>query len=543
MRRMIPSALFLCFLVGTSLFVGPSKAKADPSLNVWAAEGWRIETSDDVIDTATAFYGEQYVQLGAYVNSGIVSGLTGAFVLPSGINETWGSDAPAFIDWNAPGSTLGFAATNSVGAGENFHFGASRLRTLVPITSAVDVTRAISDPVFTQDVVTRTVTATLNVPGGALSGYDILQVELSEWNQAEGISATVTDANIPGAFWGGNGSYAANAAGLSGAYEFVMEVEFTRSGPAGQTQIGDLYYKPGITVSYMNQTGWTGSTGSTVSQDFGGGLVATVFTAGVVDFSSQKNSNVTQLLMTPIATADNSAAAPEEITLVRVQRQTISGHMVHEFFVEVDGNNLVGGTVTTPGAGGNTYKMVPDDDRDLEFWCESTNAGDLAAFTAGEYIIKLEGADGIEQTYKVTLTGDFPDEFPTLDQPMGFATANPRPTISWNDPNDLNVNFALLEMWTGGYDEEEIELIPGTDLMSFTPSEDLNLGGAMMWVVFGSVVDGTVNAEEAGGPTGVQFLAGFATGTDSYMNVVPEPATLALLGLCGLTLIRRRRSA
>jgi len=524
------------FLVGTSLFVGPSKAKANPLLSVWAAEGWEIETSDDVISTATTFYGDKYVHLGPYVDSGTVSGLTAAFALPNGINDMW-VDVPAFMDWNAP--TLEFAATHSLGAGENFYFGVSRLSTLVPITSAVDVTRAISDPVFTQDVVTRTVTATLNVPGSALSGYDILHVDLSEWNQAEGISMTVTDANIPGAFWGGNGSYAADANGLSGAYEFVMEVQFTRSGPVAQTQIGDLYYKPGIAVSYMNQTGWSNSTGSTVSQDFGGGLVTTVSTAGVVDFSIQKNSNVTELRMNPIAAANNSAAAPGEIVLVRLQRRTLSGHMVHEFFVEVDGNNLVGGSVTTPGAGGNTYKMVGYDEG-WEFWCESTNAGDLAEFTAGEYIIKIEGADGNEQTYKVTLAGDFPNEFPVLDQPMGFETTEPRPTLSWNDPNDPDVNFALFEMEMGGYDED-IDLIPGTDPMSFTPSEDLDLGGAFMWVVFGDIVSGTVSAEEAGGPTGVEFLSGFATSTDSYMNVVPEPASAGLLAAGACLLLRRRR--
>ena len=534
------ASLLACVCAGT-MFSGVSRAAAQTAeVGFFANRGWGYYTSSDVIGAATTHYGEYYLHTGGWVSDAPVSGLSGRSVLPGGMWECW-MDQQSYAGWDGPNDTFEVSSTVAeIPVDSNFSFGIDLPVTKTAYAGPVTVTRQISDAVLTGDIQTRTVTATVDVTG-SLSGYDVLHVQLPEWSQAEGISTAITSSTYDNTnfFAGGEGFVSTNPGALSGLYTFEMTVDITRSGQWTQAQTGDLFYKPGIQVNYGNQTPWTQTTDTTREHNFGDGMIVTIEAGETVNFNGQRNYNTQNLSLEPVIAVAGSAAAPTQIFLTVDKMTSITGLETHEFWCSVEGENMVGGSVTRQG--GTTYEMVCDryeGDSGMEFYVASTNASELAEFTTGTYIVKVLGDDGNTQTFSIDLTGETPTDSPTFDQPMGFETTDPRPTVTWSASADPDVNFAVSGMEASDFEEEV--LLGAGDPRSFTPSRDLEQETAFMWAGFLDFVSDTVDAAE-GTADGVPFMAGYTAFTQSYISVVPEPASIMLLAAGAIGLVRRGR--
>jgi hypothetical protein len=262
------------------------------------------------------------------------------------------------------------------------------------------------------------------------------------------------------------------------------------------------------------------------------GVDATFGSAATVDFSGSSSVNWNPSLGAVVAGVGE--ATPTSIWVGRGKRTSLSGTDIHSFEVDIMGNNIVAGTITTPGGAAYGLRFHEDEWR---FERYSATASDLAELGPGTYQIALTGSDGGVRYFTVDLPAkDLPTDSPAFDQPMGFETTNVRPTLSWKESADPHANKTVLEV--RGVDEEQwhfFQLLDKTDT-SFTPTEDLPLSGYIGTVAYVDGWQGTM-------PEGASLEIFFLNGRDTYFNVTPEPATLALLaaGACALRVLRRRR--
>ena len=541
--------LALCSCVGAMVLAASQAAAQTPSVGVWTYRGPDLWNSAGAIDATTTIYGSRHLGFfGSVANAPVA--LSGRITVPGGFSYL-SMEQPMYIGWDGATDTLTLSTPGEVAPGDDVIISIDLPFSRVSYQPGVyappiGATRAMGNPVLTADVQTRSLALTLDIPAGSLSGYDSLSVFLPDYSQADGVAATVTGAPLvaPSFAWGGgNALYATAAPGsLAGAYAFDLDVEFTRVGEVSQAQMGNLYYTPAVYVLYAREVGSSSSTPTSLELDLGDGFAATFEAPEIVSFQSHGNSYRPMMIFDFVAAAADAPAQPEHIAVGVGRTTSITGLETFEFWCEVEGANIVGGAVTTPGS--QTYEIMLDEGDQLECSIESTVPGDLSEFTPGTYIVEVRGSDGNSQTYSIDLTGGMPSQRPIFDQPPGFETPERRPTVSWADPTDPNVSHCVFEIMQHegdvGYEEDDVWLDPIQDDMEYTPTEDLVNGGVIVSAAFADVVTGTVDAAE-GTMLDVSFTAGYFRGVDSYMNVIPEPATLSLLALGGLALLRRRR--
>ena len=544
--------LVTCVFGGIVSLGAPEASAQTPDVYSQTSRRWEFITSADTLDATAAIYGHPAVEWYGQVLTAPVA-LSGQIAMPDGLMD-WQTEDPAYFAWDGPTKVLTHRPVAEFMPGDSWNFRIHEPPSRVAYAGGFKMTRAISDPLLTADDQTRAVTVTLDIPAGSLSGYDALRVELSDWYRTEGIAMEVLGGTYDTtAFSGSNGWFQASVdpGALAGTYAFDLEVRLTRNGELSQPQMGDLYCKPQVKVYCVRQTPWTQSTGTEVTHNLGGGMAATLKTSETAHFMSRQEYDVMELILDAVAVEPAAVAvgpaAPTEIWVAREQSTSVSGLDVFGFFCGVGGSRFVRGTVTTPG--NQTYEMeldLPlrsDDDISLDLEIESTDPAELAEFVNGVYVLEVWGTDGNVQTYSIELAGEMPSDRPVFDQPPGFETANRRPTISWSDPLDPDVSFCEFEIEAGHDDalSEDAWLDLSVDETSYTVSGDLSEGGWRLYADFGDLVFDTVDAAEGTMP-GVPFAAGYFHGTNSYMNVVPGPATLSLLGLGAVALIRRRRN-
>lgn len=543
-----PARAFLAVCVCSfAVFLDASQAAAQtPGVGSWISRRWTYSTSGDAFDAATTIYGWPSVNWGAWVNSAPVP-LTGRFVAPAGLVE-WYAEQPTYHHWEAATQTLVLSSPGEVAPGDHWWFTLCEPGSARAYGGPVEVARTISDPVLTADVQTRTVTLTLDVPAGSLGGYDSLNVSMPEWLQSDLLGVTVLASRADASAFGGSGDwYSSNVdpGSLAGVYAFEFDVEFSRTGRLTQAQSGDLLCQAGAMVHYTRSNYDSQSSPTSVTHDFGGGMTATVQTPVPANLGGRRNWDMTELIFDPIAVSAGRAAQPEEIWLDKGQWTSVGGQEVFEFCCGVSGTNVLEGTVTTPG--GRTYRMELEIDEDgeggdeLDFSVETTDPADLAEFTTGSYVVEIRGTDGQTQTYTVDLTGQIPSDAPVFDQPPGLEADSPRPTVSWSAPADPSVNFCEIELEASDEDEEYWQELGPSDEMTFTPPEDLAEGGWFVYATYGNLVRGTVDSAD-GAVKDVSFVSGHFRGTDSYLNVIPEPATLTILALAAYLGVLGRRN-
>jgi hypothetical protein len=201
------------------------------------------------------------------------------------------------------------------------------------------------------------------------------------------------------------------------------------------------------------------------------------------------------------------------------------------------GTNIIEGTITSPGPGFVVYDLQPDTD-DKSWWLDfsSTDEGKLAGFTAGTYNLALKGSDGVTRNFTILGPDEVvPTDMPQFTQAMGFDTTDKRPTIGWVASTDGNVTKNYMEISSDKDGAYEFEGMLDKTVLFHEQPEDLGLGAWYVTVAYSKHTETTTG--------GVPLDIDFATYTNAYFNVTPEPATLALLaaGACAIRVLRRRR--
>jgi len=503
-----------------SLGVGGALA-ADPQANVRAEDSWWADTSGDSFPASPTRWERGYM-LWYNVPSGTVPGAGASIRLPAGMDEVW-CETASYFDWDGAASTSGVRAVADLSG--QLVLGIDAVPTFAVETPPFSAARSISDPVLASDVEIRTVTLDLTV-SASLAGYNWFNVDLLwPWSIPEGLSYRVLEPGPPptGFSGGADGHYdASDPAALGpGLYPFTAEVEITRSGDLTEIAMGGhLYHKPASSGFYGTSTPVAPVTGTEIVVTIAPGVDATFTAAGTTEFTG--GSGVVRGVQFEPIVAGMGPATPRFFEVVRSERMSLSGTALHGFGLSIQGDNIVAGTVTTPGHA--LYDIQFDEDE----WCFDRNSAteaDLAEFVAGTYEIALKGSDGVVRDFTVVLADKaLPAETPVFTQPMGFETIDRRPTVCWQQPTDPNVSAAFFEIWSLGGDYDFGEFRDPTETC-YTPAEDL-AHGAYLLTPFFVVRDEGTTAE------GVPYASNYATGTDAYFNVVSS-ALLTWTGTAG----------
>jgi len=544
-RLLVVSAVLLTGVVGVPAVSETQVFAEIPKAQVSVHEGLWASVPGDSYTASSATLWEYGFDLSYNVQSGTVTGPAAQITLPSGLSDVW-SRSPGLGHINWTGATLTGTWPGVPADGLRMEVGAIPPYVFVGAAPPVSFSRTISDsPVFTDDDETRTVKLDVTVNSSLAAGTWFNANLVVSWDMPQGMAYTVSAPTLPlpagfseNLEQPGNYYYSGPSALGAGTYHFEADVQFNRSGELAKAAMpGGLYYKPESGVNYGVSTNVAPVNGGTSIVITTAGAVATFSSQTPTDFTG--NANVSNGLELGGVVAGVGEATPSHIWVSRIKGTSISGTTLHSVSVEVMGDNIIEGTITSPGPGFVVYDLQYDT-YDKSWWLDfsSTDEGDLDGFAAGTYNLALKGSDGVTRDF----TADLPDKavptgnMPQFTQTMGFDTTDKTPTIGWLAATDENVDVNYMEMWSdkdGAY--EFGGMFEKGDVLSHTPTEDLGLGA---WYVMVAYVDHT---ETTTG--GVPLEIDFATYTNAYFNVTPEPATLALLaaGACALRILRRRR--
>lgn len=523
-RRASAAALFMALVLSTAVSTTASADPA-PSLSVRASRNVEFRSADDVLNATTASFAEWAVQWGVYPNTNDPLDLTVQLGVPTGTPWSWSGPASSYQNRSASAGTLTRRTIAPVSGG-GWWGGAELPGTRAGYSGPVTVSRSMSNPVLSGDSVMRTLTIELDITPGSMAGMEEVAVMLPNWENIEGLSTTVVGSTYDTSAFVSNGSdwygYSGDPALLGGTYTFELDLAIERSGPLAQAAVGDLYHKPPVHVAFGDFTGNT-TTGTPVGSallNLAGGMSVAVKPSTPAFFNMDAFDRTTLNLGTVVAQA-NSPAAPSEILFV-VGRNSAPGFgHVYEAVLSVTGENLVGGSLTTPGA--QTYPIDLDTyngETELDFNIISTDMADISEFVPGVYTLRIWGGDGVAQTYNLTLAGELPTDNPDIDLPLNAVVTEAQPTLTASTSTDPDVNLAVFGVESA--DEsfyDEVFLDPASDPMALTPSQPLPEGGVEASAIFAEAVESLVSANE-GTVLDVPLLTAFYTRTATSFNAV-----------------------
>ncbi len=489
------------------------QTRESPMAWVDACAEMDTRTSSDAISADPRLW-----ETGYYLNfnSGWALPITTAsaeITLPNGITDDVWSSAPAYLQWDDADSSLTCLFIDPIMGWASV--GVTTEPLFLHEASAVSAVRQTVPPILTDDVQTQTVTVVLTVES-PLDGIDSVSVFMPvDWMVPEGLSYAVTPGTIPAGFSEGwqPGIFAADDPStlvVGQTYQFVVDIEVARSGGMSQAAMGDLLHKPGIEIECGRQTGTASAVGVEITIGVDEGVAATFRSGEPVVFEAQARKTH-RLRFECIAAATGPPTITSDIMIGRLKRDSLHGPVMYEFFVDMDGENVTGATLTTPGGTPYEMELYLEDSVEIEFWYESANEADLADFGPGTYQIDLVGGDGGVVSYSVDLAeGTYPTQMPQFDLPMGYETDDRTPLISWQPVSDPAIDTVYFEIEQNGGDfDDEVE--SGTAATGYTPDQELDLGAYMLWLAFVDSDTGTTN--------GADYFSFWGTEATSFINI------------------------
>lgn len=146
--------------------------------------------------------------------------------------------------------------------------------------------------------------------------------------------------------------------------------------------------------------------------------------------------------------------------------------------------------------------------------------------------ITIYGSDNnpdFENPGDVTLELSVLDTSFTTDEANWLESSSGNP---WNNPGgDFGPAVASSVVAGGTFDEDDTIVFSSADLDTAIQNA---LGGELALIVRGPAIEATGNGRD------IVWLKGSTADNVPELNIVPEPASLALFGLGGLALLRRR---
>lgn len=380
---------------------------------------------------------------------------------------------------------------------------------------------------------TQTVRVDLTVTS-PLTGYNFLNVTpVDQWNRLPNvqynlISSACSDPNVFSVSQDGWSFSANNVSQLGpGTYTFTSEIQVTGAGPLAS---GALYHKPQTSVTVGNWSAYAtdpNTPGPSIIHHYSDPNVAIDFlSSGTFDYTGGLGDEKRAVLDAVVEKV--GAPVVTNISAGRFTRKTISDLITYSFSLDVDGRNIVDGSIVTPQ--GQSYALrrdydtsnpeqpeaVPDPNASWSFNREAPSANDLYDFTAGVYQIHLTGSNGATFNTSVTLGPLIDPNTPTITRHDKASTTDTTPTITWDAPPGTSTG-TIFELWNDTVDEEFEQLNPASQQNWFQVTSPLDYGGYSTSLAYvNSFMTGT-NAQ------GIPYQSGVLNMADSYFNVVPGP--------------------
>jgi len=191
--------------------------------------------------------------------------------------------------------------------------------------------------------------------------------------------------------------------------------------------------------------------------------------------------------------------------------------------------------------------MAYDDDEEdeglgevtFDMWAGYMPPADLAAlgFVSGTYGFTFHGPSGETLTTDVAMTFETPTQIPNiLDPANGEQDVPLDKTVMWDSVWDAEVDGIFLDLEDGDETWDSwAELLPSSDSCLV---EDMPPEAGIECLLGFAIVDRGTTPE----PEGIEWLTVGYTSQGIGFTTVPEPATLALMGLGALGLVLKRRT-
>lgn len=255
------------------------------------------------------------------------------------------------------------------------------------------------------------------------------------------------------------------------------------------------------------------------------------------------------LLAVVIVGAWATTAAAESIVISQVVIDNGKGYFNgvdqtdYSYNISVTGTGLSGVTVSGPNSTSYILTQDPEDATDWGAYSNPDFATDGAlrtAFPVGDYVFNFYRDDATVEHLTVPFDGVAPGGFATGITPANGSTGvSTTPTFSWSPvPADDGIALHMEVRYVNG--NNVAESWPPLDISATSWLCPVTLDPGTAYRFFISVAQGSSGTGEVDS-TSFPVYSVYTYNNEVRFVTTPEPATLSLLALGGLALLRRRK--